>query len=144
LVPGADALRPTVHSQGRLDGHLFKAPNDSRITAIGRFMRRLSLDELPQLVNVMRGDMSLVGPRPLPASDLDPDGLSAGYRTWSVERSTVRPGLTGLWQIRGRSGLPFQEMVRLDLLYVRTRSYRLDLQILLETIPVVLSGRGAM
>jgi exopolysaccharide biosynthesis polyprenyl glycosylphosphotransferase len=144
MVPGAEALRPRVHPQNLLDGHIFKAPNDARITGIGRLMRRLSLDELPQLVNVIRGDMSLVGPRPLPACDLDPDGLSARYRTWSVERSAVRPGITGLWQTRGRSILPFEEMVRLDLLYVQSRSYRADLQILFETIPVVVSGRGAM
>jgi len=144
MVAGADALRWTVHPPGRLDHHVFKVRNDARITAVGRFMRRLSLDELPQLVNVILGDMSLVGPRPLPARDLDPDGLSTGHRIWSVERSTVRPGLTGLWQIRGRSSLPFEEMARLDLLYVRNRSYRLDIQILLQTVPVVISGRGAM
>jgi lipopolysaccharide/colanic/teichoic acid biosynthesis glycosyltransferase len=144
MVPEADASGPMAHRQSRLDGHVFKAAHDTRVTGVGRIMRRLSVDELPQLVNVLRGDMSLVGPRPLPADDLDPDGLSARYRTWSLERSTIRPGMTGLWQIRGRSRLSFEEMVRLDLLYVRTRSYQLDLQILLETIPVVLSGRGAM
>jgi lipopolysaccharide/colanic/teichoic acid biosynthesis glycosyltransferase len=143
MVNGAEALHP-VDRADRLDGHIFKSPDDDRITGVGRFMRRMSLDELPQLFSVVRGDMSLVGPRPLPASDLDPDGLSARHRIWSVERASVRPGLTGLWQVRGRSRLGFEDMVRLDLLYVRTRSTMLDLQILLETIPAVLTARGAM
>ncbi len=144
MVAGAEAIRPATYPNGGLDGHIFKIANDFRITTVGRFMRRLSLDELPQLLNVLRGDMSLVGPRPLPARDLDPDGLSVRHRQWSIERSTIRPGITGPWQVRGRSTLPFDEMVRLDLLYARTRSYRLDLQILLETIPAVFIGKGAI
>lgn len=144
MVDNAETLRQVAHGPGTLDGHVFKAPNDSRVTAVGRFMRRMSLDELPQLWNVLRGDMSLVGPRPLPAADLDPDGLSERYRMWSLERSTVRPGMTGLWQVRGRSRLPFEEMVRLDLVYIRTRSFLLDVQIAIETVPAVFFGRGAM
>ena len=144
MVDKAEALRPAPQAQGPFDGHLFKAANDARVTPVGRFMRRFSLDELPQFWNVLRGDMSLVGPRPLPAADLDPDGLSERFRMWSVERSHVRPGMTGLWQVRGRSRLPFEEMVRLDLIYIRTRSFLLDIQIALETVPAVLSGRGAM
>jgi len=140
MVVGAD----DPDSKLRLDGHIFKDREDTRITPIGRFMRRFSLDEIPQLYSVLLGDMSLVGPRPLPATDLDPDGLSERHPTWAVERSTVRPGITGLWQVRGRSQLPFAEMERLDLLYVRTRSVQLDLQILIETVPAVISGRGAV
>ncbi|MEO6223622.1 MAG: exopolysaccharide biosynthesis polyprenyl glycosylphosphotransferase [Vicinamibacterales bacterium] len=144
MVNNADTLRHLPHGQRVLDGHLFKVPADSRITSVGRLMRRLSLDEVPQFWNVLCGDMSIVGPRPLPASDLDADGLSERYRMWSIERSSVRPGMTGLWQVRGRSRLPFEEMVRLDLLYIRTRSFLLDLQIALETVPAVFFGRGAM
>jgi len=113
------------------------------VTPIGRFMRRFSLDELPQLVNVLIGEMSLVGPRPLPAEDLDPDGLSSEHRAWAQDRAKVRPGITGLWQVRGRSDVRFEEMIRYDILYVRGWSFRLDLQILLETLPAALGGRGA-
>ena len=143
MVPDAEARRTELLSRNEQSGHLFKIHTDPRVTTTGRLMRRFSLDELPQLVNVIRGDMSLVGPRPLPAADLDMDGRSTRHRRWSTERATVRPGVTGLWQVRGRSALPFEEMMRLDTLYIETRSYRLDLQILLETIPAVVTGRGA-
>ncbi|HUB79579.1 MAG TPA: sugar transferase [Bryobacteraceae bacterium] len=124
-------------------GHLFKMRRDPRVTPVGRVLRRLSLDELPQLFNVLAGDMSLVGPRPLPAEDLDPDGMSREFAKWARERSHVRPGITGLWQVRGRSEVPFDQMVELDLEYVRNWSLRVDLSILLITPIVVLSGRGA-
>ena len=124
-------------------GHLFKMRCDPRVTAAGRVLRRLSLDELPQLFNVLAGDMSLVGPRPLPAEDLDPDGMSREFAKWAWERSHVRPGITGLWQVRGRSEVPFNQMVELDLEYVRNWSLRADLSILLLTPIAVLSGRGA-
>ncbi len=124
-------------------GHLFKIRRDPRITPIGRLLRRSSLDELPQLINVLLGQMSLVGPRPLPAEDLDPDGQSSRFCEWAEERSGVLPGITGLWQVNGRSELPFEKMIELDLGYVRNRSLRLDLRILLETPPAVLTGRGA-
>ena len=125
------------------DGHIFKLRNDPRITSIGRVLRRWSLDELPQLVNVLTGDMSLVGPRPLPASDLDPDGQSRRFAAWAEHRSRMLPGITGLWQIRGRSDLPFHRMVELDLEYASNWSLVLDLRILLETPLLVISGRGA-
>ena len=125
------------------DGHIFKMRYDPRVTSVGRFLRRYSLDELPQLFNVLLGDMSLVGPRPLPAEDLDPDGLSSQFAAWSEQRATVPPGITGLWQIRGRSDLPFTDLIRYDLEYVHNWSLLLDLKILLQTPYLVLSGRGA-
>ena len=124
-------------------GHLFKIKNDPRITPLGRLLRKYSLDELPQLLNVLRGEMSLVGPRPLPAEDLDPDGQSSEFTVWSEQRSRVLPGITGLWQIRGRSDVPFEKMIELDVEYIRDWSLALDLRILLETPLVVATGRGA-
>ena len=125
------------------DGHIFKDKKDRRITQLGRIIRKYSIDELPQLFHVLRGDMSLVGPRPLPARDLDPDGQSRQFAHWSEQRSKVLPGITGLWQIRGRSDLSFQDLVQLDLEYIQNWSLDLDFRILLETPLVVLTGRGA-
>jgi exopolysaccharide biosynthesis polyprenyl glycosylphosphotransferase len=120
------------------DGVMFKIKRDPRITRIGRFLRRSSLDEIPQLVNVFRGEMSLVGPRPLILSE-----SKHAAQTWHARRLDLRPGITGLWQVSGRSDLPFQEMVRFDYQYVSGWSLARDVEILLATIPVVLSGRGA-
>jgi exopolysaccharide biosynthesis polyprenyl glycosylphosphotransferase len=124
-------------------GHIFKMKQDPRVTPIGRFIRRYSLDELPQLINVLRGEMSLVGPRPLPAGDMGPDGMSREYADWSEGRSAVYPGITGLWQVNGRSELPFEEMVRLDLQYIREWSLLLDIKIILATPGLVVKGVGA-
>ena len=140
--------RETVHraeiaETDARDGHLYKVRRDPRITRVGGWLRRSSLDELPQLINVLRGEMSLVGPRPLPAEDLEPDGLSQRFRVWSLERAEVAPGITGLWQVRGRSDLPFDRMIDLDLRYAREWSPTLDIRILLETPLAVLAGRGA-
>ena len=135
--------RTRVAHENEKNGHLFKVRNDPRITPVGRFMRKYSIDELPQLFNVLRGDMSLVGPRPLPAEDLEPDGQSREFHAWSEQRSRVLPGITGLWQIRGRSDLSFEEMIELDVEYIRQWSLELDLRILLETPVVVITGRGA-
>lgn len=138
--PSRDELRR--RNEG--SGHLFKIRNDPRITPVGRFLRRFSLDELPQLLNVLAGDMSLVGPRPLPVEDLDPDGMSSGFAQWAEQRSQLRPGITGLWQVSGRSEIPFSKMMELDLDYIRNWSLRLDLKLLLLDTPrAVLSGRGA-
>jgi len=135
--------RDHVKQKNEKQGHIFKIKDDPRVTPLGRFLRRYSLDELPQLINVIRGDMSLVGPRPLPAEDLDPDGMSRTFRQWAEIRSKVRPGITGLWQVRGRSELSFEQMVELDIEYVQNWSLWRDLEILLVTPLVVLSGRGA-
>ncbi|MEV0322974.1 sugar transferase [Streptomyces sp. NPDC050658] len=133
---GAHAQRAALAARNESGGGLFKIRDDPRVTRVGRQLRLLSLDELPQLVNVVRGDMSLVGPRPLPVED-------SGYTGPARARLDVLPGLTGLWQVSGRSELSWEEMVRLDLHYVRHWSVRLDLKILARTLPVVLAARGA-
>ncbi|MPZ47983.1 MAG: sugar transferase [Dehalococcoidia bacterium] len=118
-------------------GPLFKMRRDPRITRMGRWLRRTSLDELPQLFNILVNDMSLVGPRPPMPREIE------GYAEVQGERMRVTPGLTGLWQVSGRSDLPFDEMVRLDLAYIRACSFLLDVRILLLTVPNVLFCRGA-
>jgi lipopolysaccharide/colanic/teichoic acid biosynthesis glycosyltransferase len=119
-------------------GPAFKIRNDPRITRVGRLLRKLSIDEMPQLVNVLRGEMSLVGPRPLFAWEFE-----RIEEPWVKRRCSVRPGLTGLWQVSGRSDLPFDRRVQLDLEYIDNWSLDLDLRILARTIPVVVTGRGA-
>jgi lipopolysaccharide/colanic/teichoic acid biosynthesis glycosyltransferase len=118
------------------NGRVFKLKNDPRVTAIGRFLRRTSLDELPQFINVLRGEMSLVGPRPPLAYEL------AHYKEWHRGRLAVKPGLTGLWQVSGRSTVPFDEMVMLDLYYIENWSLALDMKIILRTVPVMVFGLG--
>jgi exopolysaccharide biosynthesis polyprenyl glycosylphosphotransferase len=141
MYTGADRKRPNTGNEK--SGHIYKIRNDPRITPLGVFLRRYSLDELPQLVNVLRGEMSLVGPRPLPSQDLDPDGMSREFAVWAEGRSGVHPGITGLWQISGRSDLAFEDMVRLDLEYIRNWSFMLDVKIILGTPLLVLKGLGA-
>ncbi len=119
-------------------GALFKIKDDPRLTPVGRFLRRFSLDELPQLINVLRGEMSLVGPRPLPERDY------AMLEDWHRKRYLVLPGITGLWQVSGRSELDFDDLVHLDFLYLERWSLALDLTILLKTIPAVISRRGRL
>jgi exopolysaccharide biosynthesis polyprenyl glycosylphosphotransferase len=119
------------------DGPIFKLRHDPRVTVVGRFLRKTSLDELPQLWNVLRGDMSLVGPRPPLASEV------AQYEPWQLVRLAVKPGMTGLWQVSGRSNLGFIEMVQLDIAYVENWSLVSDITLLLRTAPAVLTARGA-
>jgi exopolysaccharide biosynthesis polyprenyl glycosylphosphotransferase len=131
------------HRQSELEEHnekggaIFKIRRDPRVTAVGQFLRRWSLDELPQLFNVLRGEMSLVGPRPLPQRDFD------RLADWHRKRYLVLPGITGLWQVSGRSELDFDELVRLDFLYLENWSVFLDLSVLLKTIPAVFKAKGA-
>jgi len=133
----AEQIQDELEPFNELSGALFKIRDDPRLTKIGRLLRRFSLDELPQLVNVVRGDMSLVGPRPLPMRDFD------RLEEWHKKRYLVLPGITGLWQVSGRAELDFDDLVRLDFLYLERWSIMLDLTILLKTIPAVLSRRGA-
>jgi exopolysaccharide biosynthesis polyprenyl glycosylphosphotransferase len=133
----ADQLQADLESHNEASGALFKIRHDPRLTRFGRFLRRYSLDELPQLFNVVQGRMSLVGPRPLPQRDFDQ------LEDWHKKRYLVLPGVTGLWQVSGRSELDFDDLVRLDFLYLERWSVGLDLTILLKTIPAVLSREGA-
>jgi exopolysaccharide biosynthesis polyprenyl glycosylphosphotransferase len=137
MVSGAERLQDDLESRNELSGAIFKIRADPRVTAVGRFLRRWSLDELPQLFNVLRGEMSLVGPRPLPQRDYN------RLEAWHRKRYLVLPGMTGLWQVSGRSELDFDELVRLDFLYLERWSVFLDLTILLKTIPAVIRARGA-
>ena len=134
---GAEDDRELLEHLNHQDGPVFKIPEDPRLTRFGRFLRRSSLDELPQLFNVLRGEMTLVGPRPLWLPEARKATGPARLRT------TVKPGLTCLWQISGRSELPYDQWVLLDLYYIRHRGTLLDLMILFQTIPAVLTGRGA-
>ena len=133
----ADQMQADLESENEASGPLFKIRQDPRMTSVGRFLRRYSLDELPQLFNVIAGQMSLVGPRPLPQRDFDQ------LEEWHKKRYLVLPGVTGLWQVSGRSELDFDDLVRLDFLYLERWSVGLDLTILLKTLPAVLSRRGA-
>jgi exopolysaccharide biosynthesis polyprenyl glycosylphosphotransferase len=134
---GADAEQAALEARNEADGALFKIRRDPRVTRVGRVLRRFSIDELPQLFNVLRGEMSLVGPRPLPERDFE--RLDEVHR----KRYLVLPGMTGLWQVSGRSELSFDELVRLDFYYVEHWSIWLDLTILIRTVPAVLGRRGA-
>jgi lipopolysaccharide/colanic/teichoic acid biosynthesis glycosyltransferase len=135
---GAEAERRDVLHLNEVDGPLFKVKgNDPRVTRIGGFLRGTSLDELPQLWNVLRGDMSLVGPRPFVVYEADK------ITGWAKRRLDMTPGITGLWQVLGRNDMPFEDMVKLDYLYVTNWSLWWDLKILCQTIPVVLGKRGA-
>ncbi|MEA2600794.1 MAG: hypothetical protein QOF89_1786 [Acidobacteriota bacterium] len=137
MVEDAEDRRRDLLHLNEMDGPVFKLRSDPRVTAFGRFLRRFSLDELPQLWNVLRGDMSLVGPRPPIPEEV------AKYQRWQRRRLSMKPGLTCLWQISGRNDLDFDRWMQLDLEYIDSWSPMLDLKILLRTIPVVLSGKGA-
>jgi exopolysaccharide biosynthesis polyprenyl glycosylphosphotransferase len=137
MYSDADQRQDDLESLNEKTGALFKIRHDPRVTPVGRFLRRWSLDELPQLVNVLAGQMSLVGPRPLPERDY------LRLEDWHKKRYLVLPGITGLWQVSGRSELDFDDLVRLDFLYLERWSVFLDLSILVKTVPAVLARRGA-
>jgi len=137
MYNGSDQLKASLMMQNEAQGPLFKIRDDPRITPVGGFLRRKSFDETPQFFNVIRGEMSLVGPRPPLPSEV------AQYEEWQKGRLAIKPGITGLWQVRGRSDLSFDEGVLMDLYYIENWSLRLYFQILLRTIPAVLFSRGA-
>jgi exopolysaccharide biosynthesis polyprenyl glycosylphosphotransferase len=136
MVPDAEEIKQQLLEHNEAQGGLFKITRDPRVTRVGRFLRQTSLDELPQLLNVFKGEMSLVGPRPLVPAE---DSLVEG---WQRRRLAVKPGMTGLWQIFGSSRIPMAEMVKIDYLYGANWSLWMDLKILLRTVPYVLHRRG--
>lgn len=137
MVQNAEALQAQLAAQNEMDGPVFKIKHDPRITPIGRFMRKFSVDELPQLLNVLRGEMTLVGPRPPVPKEV------AQYEAWQRRRLSVRPGLTCHWQVSGRNDIKFEQWMLLDMQYIDHWSLKGDLALLAKTVPVVLSGRGA-
>ncbi len=134
---GAENVIASLRPLSGVDGPVFKLKEDPRVTGTGRFLRRSSLDELPQLLNVLKGDMSIVGPRPNLPSEV------SQYLPWQRRRLDVTPGITCYWQIAGRSHIGFQEWMRLDLEYIRSRSLVTDIKIMLKTIPAVIARKGA-
>jgi len=133
----ADKKLEELKAKNEADGPMFKIKNDPRITRTGRFLRKFSIDEVPQIINVLKGELSLVGPRPPLPWEV------AEYDDWVKKRLNVKQGITGLWQISGRSELNFEEMARLDLYYIQNWSPGLDINIILKTIPAVIFSRGA-
>ena len=141
MVVDAEQRLKDIEHQNEANGPVFKIKQDPRITMVGAFLRKTSIDELPQLFNVLKGEMSLVGPRPLQVRDYE---LFETYcQDWQRKRFSVRPGITCLWQIMGRSSTTFEKWMELDLQYIRTWSLWLDLEILAKTVPAVLRGSGA-
>jgi exopolysaccharide biosynthesis polyprenyl glycosylphosphotransferase len=137
MVRDAEEMKTNLMHLNELEGPVFKISEDPRVTRVGRFLRRTSIDELPQLWNVLRGDMSLVGPRPPLPGEVDK------YESWQREKLSVLPGITCLWQISGRNHIGFTEWMRLDIEYIRRQSLGLDTKILVRTLPAVLSRKGA-
>ncbi len=137
MVEDAEAMKQSLMHLNELEGPVFKISDDPRVTGIGKFLRRTSLDELPQLINVVRGEMSLVGPRPPLPCEVE------NFEGWQREKLSVLPGITCLWQISGRNHIGFTEWMRLDIEYIRRQSFGLDFKILMRTLPAVLSRKGA-
>lgn len=137
MVVNAEELKATLAAQNEMDGPVFKMKQDPRITPLGRVLRKFSIDELPQLINVLRGDMSVVGPRPPVPNEV------AKYEPWQRRRLSVRPGLTCIWQVSGRNEISFEQWMYMDLQYIDTWSFSKDISLILKTFPVVLTGRGA-
>lgn len=137
MVKDADKMKADLMAANEVEGPMFKMKEDPRVTRIGRFIRKHSIDEFPQFLNVLVGDMSVVGPRPPLPSEVEQ------YDEWAMQRLAVKPGLTGPWQVGGRSDVDFDDMVRLDLDYISHRSAMTDLKLILKTVAVVFTGKGA-
>jgi lipopolysaccharide/colanic/teichoic acid biosynthesis glycosyltransferase len=143
MIPDADGQKERLRHRNESDGALFKVKDDPRVVPGSKFLRRFSLDELPQFLNVLRREMSLVGPRPLPVGDLETCAEQDGLTSWEPLRCEAAPGITGLWQVSGRSELSYAQMLLLDLYYARHQSLGLDTEIAFSTLPAVLSARGS-
>lgn len=137
MVVNAEELKKSLEKENEMSGPMFKIKKDPRITRVGRFIRKTSIDELPQLINVLKGDMSLVGPRPSLPKEVE------AFEPWMKERLTVLPGLTCIWQVSGRNNIPFKEWMELDIKYVRDRSYLLDLKLIFKTFFVLFGDDNA-
>ena len=137
MVNNADELLAELRSKNEVNGSMFKMKNDPRITRVGRFIRKYRLDELPQLINVIGGSMSIVGPRPPLVNEVEQ------YTDYDKQRLMVKPGATGMWQVGGRNDVDFDEMVKIDLTYIQERSVWLDLKIMFETVKVMITPNGA-
>jgi lipopolysaccharide/colanic/teichoic acid biosynthesis glycosyltransferase len=137
MVADAELRIDELSTYNELVGPVFKIKNDPRVTRVGKLLRKTSLDEIPQLLNVIKGDMSIIGPRPAIPAEVDK------YERWQRRRLSMKPGLTSLWVVRGRNDIPFEQWMQFDLEYIDKWSLELDVKILLQTIPVVLTGRGA-
>ena len=137
MVINAEEIKEKLKEQNEMSGPMFKMKNDPRITKIGKFIRRTSIDELPQLINVLKGEMTLVGPRPsLPKEVVE-------FEPWMMERLTVKPGLTCYWQVMGRNSIVFEDWMKLDIKYVRERSLSLDFKLIFKTIFVLFGDKNA-
>ncbi len=136
MVSNAEALKDRYSEMNQLSAPDFKIEHDPRVTRVGQYLRISSLDELPQIINIVKGEMSWVGPRPTSFG-------SETYRLWQTERLEVTPGLTGLWQVKGRGDIDFDERLKLDIVYIEKQSILFDIQILLQTVGAVLNRRGA-
>ena len=137
MVVNAEELKKALENQNEMSGPMFKMKKDPRITRVGRFIRKTSIDELPQLVNVIKGDMSLVGPRPSLPKEVEQ------FEPWMKERLTVQPGITCFWRVMGRNGIPFEEWMKLDVKYVRERNYFLDIKLIFKTFFVLFGDDSA-
>ncbi len=137
MVANAEELKPKLMSQNEVTGPVFKIKNDPRVTKVGRFIRKTSIDELPQLFNVLKGEMTLVGPRPPLPEEV------AQYTSYEWQRLSVKPGLTCYWQVYGRNSLPFEEWIRLDLKYIQERNLIVDIKLILRTVFVLFGSKNA-
>lgn len=137
MVVNAEELKQALAAENEQSGPVFKMKRDPRVTRVGRFIRKHSIDELPQLINILRGEMTIVGPRPAVPSEV------AEYEPWHRQRLSVLPGLTCTWQVSGRNQIPFERWMQMDIEYITSWSLLQDISLILRTVPVVFTGRGA-